>query len=520
MVYATVVGCLLAAAAYALEHLAASYGWARRWVWLGAMLALPLVPLFTSELPPVLSTAATTGTSLPVGTTLSLPASAPAASTSTGSAPASMLIGALDLVTAPWRGSDITAAATAALGRVHAQLVQIARLDHWFVGTWIAVSALLIVGYIVAALRLAAQRRRWLSARVDGTDVLIASDVGPAVVGTVRPAIVLPLWALSIEPALRSLILLHEREHLRARDPLAIHLTALATYLLPWNVPLWWMSRRLRLAIEVDCDQRVLRAGGNVRRYADLLLTVGSRRLPARVLAPALVEGKSFLARRITAMCPDRSKFRYLRLVCSGGAAYLLIAMAYAIPRPALAQKTQPAELAIDALMSSLVFIPRDSAFFQDMPARITIDARRPTASAETKTAPRPRKRPVVVTRKAAPTPSMPSVTGAETGAFTAAAPTMVVVQRSDSLMYYMLDSAVARGLLSSFSRGSLRIASTAVVDSGTRGAPRWILNGVMTPKIQFNLEILAPAERLRPLQAVIRLDTVLEQLPIDTVVK
>ena len=35
----------------------------------------------------------------------------------------------------------------------------------------------------------------------------------------------------------------------------------MAVVLMPWNLPLWWQWRRLRFAIEVDCDARVLASG-------------------------------------------------------------------------------------------------------------------------------------------------------------------------------------------------------------------------------------------------------------------
>ena len=47
---------------------------------------------------------------------------------------------------------------------------------------------------------------------------------------------------------------------------------------MPWNPALWWIARRLRLAVEVDCDGRVL-AGErwDTHTYGSLLLAVGGR---------------------------------------------------------------------------------------------------------------------------------------------------------------------------------------------------------------------------------------------------
>jgi hypothetical protein len=40
----------------------------------------------------------------------------------------------------------------------------------------------------------------------------------------------------------------------------------------PWHVALWYAVRRLRRALELDCDARVLRRESNVERYGHLLL--------------------------------------------------------------------------------------------------------------------------------------------------------------------------------------------------------------------------------------------------------
>ena len=50
----------------------------------------------------------------------------------------------------------------------------------------------------------------------------------------------------------------HERSHLDAGDPRLIALAVTLLVLMPWNPLLWWQFRRLRRAIEVDCDTRVL----------------------------------------------------------------------------------------------------------------------------------------------------------------------------------------------------------------------------------------------------------------------
>jgi hypothetical protein len=72
--------------------------------------------------------------------------------------------------------------------------------------------------------------------------------------------------------------------------------------LVPWNVPLWWQLRRLRFAMEVDCDARVLRRGAEARAYGEMLLSVGQHRVRIPYGAMALTEPISQLERRIRAL--------------------------------------------------------------------------------------------------------------------------------------------------------------------------------------------------------------------------
>jgi TonB-dependent SusC/RagA subfamily outer membrane receptor len=95
----------------------------------------------------------------------------------------------------------------------------------------------------------------------------------------------------------------HEEEHQRARDPAFLALALAFLTLAPWNPAAWWALARYRLAMEVDCDRRVLATGVSKRAYGALLLEVGagiSRRVS---FSPALAEGHtSQLERRLRMM--------------------------------------------------------------------------------------------------------------------------------------------------------------------------------------------------------------------------
>ncbi len=74
----------------------------------------------------------------------------------------------------------------------------------------------------------------------------------------------------------------------------------------PWNLPLWWQWRRMRQAVEMDCDARVLRTGADANAYAKVLLAV-TRRTTAARWCPCMSEPVAALERRIECLVPTRS---------------------------------------------------------------------------------------------------------------------------------------------------------------------------------------------------------------------
>jgi hypothetical protein len=154
-------------------------------------------------------------------------------------------------------------------------------------------------------------------------------------VGLIHPEIVLPRWALSLEPPDRELMIRHEEEHLAARDTPLLAAGLLLVLAFPWNLPLWWMIRRLGLAVEIDCDRRVLRSAPGTRRYADLLLAMASRAWAPRLRALALARPTPFLERRIRAMT-DPSSPRVLRALAFTALSALLVFGACQVDGPTI----------------------------------------------------------------------------------------------------------------------------------------------------------------------------------------
>src|SRR5690242_1755634 len=207
-------------------------------------------------------------------------------------------------------------------------------LDAALTWAWGLSSAVLLVSLGAAALRLAALRRGWQGATVDGRVVLVSDNVGPAVAGLWRPRVVLPEWALHLGERERRLMLAHEEEHVRARDPWLLAAAAASVVLAPWNAVLWWQVRRLRLAVEMDCDARVLARGGDTPEYAELLLRVGQRRARLQLGAAALGEPVSFLGRRIRRMVTDLPRWRWAGATAAGFIAAAAVIAACEAPRP------------------------------------------------------------------------------------------------------------------------------------------------------------------------------------------
>lgn len=215
-------------------------------------------------------------------------------------------------------------AATASLDDLDAPL-------RW---AWIAACAVMLAVLAVATARLIVVRRGWRRSLVDGRDVLISPDVGPAVVGVWSPRVVLPEWTLALPAAERELMLAHEEQHLRARDPLLLVAALGAVLVAPWNLALWWQWRRLRLAVETDCDARVLRQGRSASLYGDLLLRVGERRSVRPLGVAAFGEPVSFLESRLRRMLARLPRWRWARVAAASLVAIGTIAAACEAPRP------------------------------------------------------------------------------------------------------------------------------------------------------------------------------------------
>ena len=301
MLGSIVLGVVIALGALALDAASRTAHRSVRWTWAGAICAIVLL---TMLLP--IRRASDAG-SIHIGTITTVTSGAALPNAGTPLA-ARALAAARSAMDAPF----------AQLVRLVARSVSPAA-NQWLLGGWIACSiALLALGAYVLH-RLLEARHSWPVESLHGERVHVAPSAGPAVMGFVRGAIVVPCWLAECTPEVQQVVLAHEREHLRARDPLLLALGAVAVILLPWNPAVWWMLARLRLAVELDCDRRVIGAGVRARDYGTLLIDLAGRTAAVPLGAPLvgltmLAERTTHLERRIVAMSTPRPRHAALRI--------------------------------------------------------------------------------------------------------------------------------------------------------------------------------------------------------------
>jgi beta-lactamase regulating signal transducer with metallopeptidase domain len=296
MLYSIVVSLLIGLAALALERSAQIRQRPSRWLWvtcLVASLAIPLVPSNVSvRLPETMHTDRATPSVGITSEILPLP---------------QMSAIEPSRFTLPIIGSDQTPLSN-----------EVSTLLDW---TWRMTSTALALVIFTSAAHLSWRRRRWERGHMAGTAVYISQDCGPAVVGLLRSHIVVPRWLTESSPVEQELVIAHERSHLRAYDTQLLTIALCLLACMPWNPVLWWQLRRLRLAIETDCDARVLSLGYPVARYSETLIAIGERQSATYAMTMAGYGSKAFLEQRIHNMLRKKTRHAWvpaLAFACLG----------------------------------------------------------------------------------------------------------------------------------------------------------------------------------------------------------
>jgi bla regulator protein blaR1 len=228
IVFVLLVSLVLAGWAAVAERLTSSRGGATRWPWAAALsgsIVLPLLAAWTNA---------------------------------GGSSPAPTAVPGVGWLAGP----EIHLVA------VPSAFPWLAQLDLWLLGVWGLSSMVALLAICRSASTLRRRRARCEKGVVAGAPVLISRNMGPAAAGILRREIVVPAWVLDLDPADQRLLIEHEMEHHRAHDPALLLAARLAVVLMPWNLPMRWQLGRLRSAVEIDCDARVLsRSTASARSY-------------------------------------------------------------------------------------------------------------------------------------------------------------------------------------------------------------------------------------------------------------
>ena len=189
------------------------------------------------------------------------------------------------------------------------------RLLPWLVLVWltgvIVFSARIAAGWRKASrLRRAAAGpvpREWQQAldelirrmRVSAPVRLLASALAPApaVVGWLRPAILMPIEAMAGLPIEQVRALLaHELAHVLRQDYLVNILQSIAEAALFYHPAVWWVSGQIRTERELCCDDLAVEASGDVLTYATALAELDGRRR-VRLQAVMAADGGSLVHR-------------------------------------------------------------------------------------------------------------------------------------------------------------------------------------------------------------------------------
>ena len=341
MAYVSLVGALLAGAGAVLERFSPWLAGRRRLLWLG-VIGTTLV----------FAAAAAVAPTRPRDDTAATP-SLRESTTAESARPQLSVVHGAPRVAGALAPDAIATRQAAPNPPVRAQA---AGVDELLFLLWLAGTTLCVTVLMISAWRVARMQRTWRESVLAGVPVFVSHDVGPAVIGLVHHGIVVPAWVETLGADEQRTVMTHEREHVRAGDPLLLWGATLLVAFMPWNVALWYGLRRLRHAIEIDCDARVLRSRPDARAYCTLLLDVGERTLAGVAPVAALAEPATLLERRIEVMM-EPLRVRRRGVIASATGALALVAAACFTPRPQVAPVAR-----VSAIVSELhSLLARDS---------------------------------------------------------------------------------------------------------------------------------------------------------------
>lgn len=240
-------------------------------------------------------------------------------------------------------------------------------LNQTVAGLWLFITLLFVVRIAVAHRR----ARRMLDACVDPPDALVtaltsvarelyvgvpplrlaAAGTMPAVIGVLRPSVIVPADAMSWTAERLRLVLLHECAHVRRRDALLQVIASLATAAYWWHPLTWVAARRIVRERELACDDLVIATGTSGSDYASHLIDIARALKPSRqpAMAALAMARPSELEGRLIALLEARPRRSRPARTLALGLALALVALVGVAPLKLVARgtaSTPPAEQA------------------------------------------------------------------------------------------------------------------------------------------------------------------------------
>ena len=115
---------------------------------------------------------------------------------------------------------------------------------------------------------------------------------GPAVVGWLRPAVLLPpAAAMGITPQQLRAVLAHELAHIKRHDYLVNIFQVVVETIFFYHPAVWWTSKQIRIERELCCDDVAVSSCGDPVGYARALTTLARQQLASPALAMAATGG-------------------------------------------------------------------------------------------------------------------------------------------------------------------------------------------------------------------------------------
>jgi bla regulator protein BlaR1 len=98
--------------------------------------------------------------------------------------------------------------------------------------------------------------------------------VSPVTVGCLRPTVILPAHWRKWSRQQLDVVLAHEGEHVRRRDPLVQWLALFNRAVFWFHPAAWWLERELSALAEEACDAAVIAGGHDPHDYAEILMSI------------------------------------------------------------------------------------------------------------------------------------------------------------------------------------------------------------------------------------------------------